>query len=337
MKACGFKAVLILVAIGAGVLMFTFRSREPRFRHKPLGYWLAELKNANPARQELARDALHEIGVPAVPFLLQMARSECSLVKRFHREAWFRLPGTVQRYFKEPESEDAALSRISHALHQLGPAAGPVLMKALDDWNSGVRCAVGGSFPYPLHSPASAQWLAKLLETADYDLKQAAAGMLGVMGTNARPAVPALLRAMRRDEDHYVRETAARSVARLSGSEMAPFASSIRGCLQNPVANVRLWSAIPLWRINRDPNGINVLTADLKNASAEDGTCHAVIQTLGQAGASAKPAVPEIRRIMLQFNPERLLPEGGAALVQTAREALRLIDPEIDPVEMLVP
>src|SRR4051794_38177930 len=48
---------------------------------------------------------------------------------------------------------------------------------------------------------------------------------------------------------------------------------------------------------------------------------NAAIRALGESGPLAAAAVPEIRRIMLQFNPERLLPEGGADLVQTARDA----------------
>jgi hypothetical protein len=75
---------------------------------------------------------------------------------------------------------------------------------------------------------------------------------------------------------------------------------------------------------------LRLLIADSGNFD-DDGTCHAAVRVLGEAGALAKPAVPEIRAIMLQFDPERVLPEGGAALVETAREALARIDPEAVP------
>lgn len=332
MKPYWWKATVLLASTMLAVTILSSWSGEPVYQGELLSFWVAELKNVNPARQELARDALHEIAVPAVPFLLQMARSEGSAFKRCYREAWYRLPGSIQRYLKEPDSEDAALSRISHALHELGPAAGSALIKALEDKNATVRFVAGASFPYGHDTPMAVLWDIRLLQTAEYDLKQYAAGALGTLGAKAKPAIPALVEVAQHDETDYVRETAARSLAMLS-AEATCAVPGLKKCLHDRSAAVRLWSAIALWRINRDPNAISVLMSDLKNASAEDGTCHAAIQTLGQAGDLAKPAVPEIRRIMLQFDSERLLPEGGAALIQTARESLCLID----PVEMFVP
>jgi len=150
-------------------------------------------------------------------------------------------PDCVRKHLEQPLSEDAALDFISHALHELGPAAGPALMNAMVDRNSGVRRAAAGSFPYggctqgAADTPEVVAWVVKMLEMPDFDPKQSAAMMLGMMGVKA------------------------------------------------------------------------------------------------------KPAVPEIRRIMLQFSPERMQPEGGADLLQTVRDALRLIDRERDPVDMLVP
>ena len=133
------------------------------------------------------------------------------------------------------------------------------------------------------------------------------------------------------------RTQAARSVAMLVNSEEAFAAPSLKQSLTDRVASVRLWSAIALWRIDPDPGAIPILTAGLKSALAEGGTFHAVIRVLREAGTLAKPAVPEIRKVILQFDPERLLPEGGACLIPEARDALRPIDPTIDPIDMVVP
>ena len=335
----GAVGILAIVAV-LGVLL---RKKEPIYDGEPLSYWAVELKNANPGRQQQAKNALREIGPQAIPFLLAKARYENSVIKRFYREAWFRLPDVVRQKLRQPQSEDEAIDFISHALHQLGPLAGPALMKAMEDRNSGVRRAAAGSFPYGgitegvPDTPEVVAWVVKMLDVPDYEPKQSAAMMLGVMGRKAKCAVPALLRVAQRDEFDYVRETAARSLAMLVDPEIASLAPGLKKCLGDRLASVRLWSAIALWRINHDSSAIPVLIADLKTASSEDGTCYAVVHVLGEAGALAKPAVPEIRRIMLQFGPERAQPEGGADLIQAAREALRLIDPEIDPVEMLLP
>jgi HEAT repeat protein len=332
------KAVLLFSGFAAiaVVLVALFYAREPVCQGKRLSYWIGEIANPNTNHQKVARQALREIGPQAIPFLLRKARHEDSVLKRLDREAWFRLPDIAQRNLRQPESKDAALNFLSHALHQLGPPAGPALMKAMEDRNSDVRFAAGASFPYGHDSPTAVLWEIKLLQTADYDLKQSAAAMLGTMGAKAKPAIPALLRVMQHDEIDYVRETAARSLAML-GPEAAVAAPGLNESLCDRLASVRLWSAIALWRIHHDPDAIAVLIADLKTASAEDGTCYAAIRVLGEAGALAKPAVPTVSSIMLQYDPERALPEGAADLIQAAREALRLIDPEIDPVDMLVP
>lgn len=337
MKIRWCKAVLILIAIVASVLMFAFRSSAPKYRDEPLSYWVVELRNTNPGRQQEARKALREIGVQGLPFLLRMARKESSVLKRCYREAWFRLPDLAQRHFPQPESKHAALSFLSHALHQLGRPSGPALMEALEDKNAEVRFVAGASFPYGHDSPMGVLWEIKLLQTVEYDLKQSAAGILGTLGSKARPAIPALLEVAQHDGTDYVRETAARSLAMLVHPEMASVAPGLKKCLSDRSPAVRLWAAVTLWRINQDASVIPVLIADLRSASGEDGTCYAAIRVLGEAGALAKPATSKIRGIMLQFDPERMLPEGGADLVQAARDALRQIDPQTDPVEMLVP
>lgn len=330
--AFGLICVAALIVITASL----FRAHEPVYQGYPLSHWVAEVANPNTNRQEVARDALRQIGPQAVPFLLRKARSENSPLKQICREGWFKLPEIAQRILRQPESKDDALSRIAHVLHQLGPPAGAALMATMEDKNADVRFVAGASFAYGHDSPMGVLWEIKLLKTADYDLKQHAASALGTLGSKARPAVPALVEVALHDGTDYVRETAARSLAML-GPEAASAAPGLKNCLNDSSVAVRLWSAIALWRINHDCSAIPVLISDLKRASGEDGTCHAAIHALGEAGALAKPAVPEIRRIMLQFNPKRVLPETGAELVQEAREALRLIDPEIDPVEMLAP
>jgi HEAT repeat protein len=331
------RAVLLGIVLVAGMVALRLGPQEPAYEGHPLSYWAAELKSSHPMQSKKAVQVLREIGPQAIPFLLRKARSENSPLKRFYREAWFRLPDGVRGYLHQPQSEDDIIDGISHALHQLGPPAGPALMKAMEDKNRTVRLAAAGSFPFGDDPRAEVAWLVKMLQTPDYEPQQGAAVILGTMGTNARPAIPALLKVMQHDEIDYVRETAARSLAGVVGPETASVALGLKKCLSDRLASVRLWSAIALWRINRDPRAITVLMADLKTASGEDGTCHAAIRVLGEAGALAKPAVPEIRAIMLQYDPERALPEGAGALIQTAREALRLIDPETDPVEMLVP
>jgi hypothetical protein len=81
----------------ATLLTFLLLPREPACQGKPLSHWLAELRNPDPLQQERARQALGEIGPKAIPFLLRKARNEGSVLKRFYRGAWHRLPAALKR------------------------------------------------------------------------------------------------------------------------------------------------------------------------------------------------------------------------------------------------
>lgn len=325
------KAAVLIALVAVTILVGLWNSLmgEMVYQGCSLSYWITEIANPNANRQAAARSALRQMTPKAVPYLLRKARNECSPLKQFYREVWFRLPDAVQRRLRQPQSKDAVLNSISRALHQLGPSAGPALMAAMKDRNSDVRCVAAWSFPYRDDPEAHVLWLTKVLETPDYDSKQGAAGILGTMGSNACPAIGMLLNVMQHDKFDYVRETAAQSLAGVASPETASVTRGLMQSLHDRLPSVRLWSAIALWRIRRDTN--IVLAAELKTASAEDGTCYATIQVLGEAGALAKAAVPAIRATMLAYDSERVLPEGAAALIQAAREALLKIYPEAVP------
>jgi hypothetical protein len=112
------KVTVLLASTLFTVAAVFWWSRSPHYEGKSLSDWVAALKSANPRRQEQAQQALRKIGPQAVPFLLRMAREEGSMLKGWYREAWFRLPDSVRIHVGQPESGDAALSFISHALHQ---------------------------------------------------------------------------------------------------------------------------------------------------------------------------------------------------------------------------
>jgi hypothetical protein len=91
------------------------------------------------------------------------------------------------------------------------------------------------------------------------------------VGEALRNIDPALSHVMRPDEIDYVRQTAARTLASIVDSEMTSAALEIKRRLSGRLLNVRLWSAIAVWRTKHRCRAIPVLTADLKTASAEGG------------------------------------------------------------------
>ncbi len=66
----GIMAILFM-----GLLLFP---REPVYRGETLSYWIGEISNPYTNRQQVARQALHQIGPRAVPFLLRKARMLCA-------------------------------------------------------------------------------------------------------------------------------------------------------------------------------------------------------------------------------------------------------------------
>jgi HEAT repeat protein len=136
------------------------------------------------------------------------------------------------------------------------------------------------------HSPDALPGLIKMLDTPDYDLRQAASTTLGQVREYARLAVPALVRQIQRDELIFIRETAARSLADL-GPDAASAAPALKEAMHDPAPNVRRWCAIALWRVDRDPAAIPVLIEELNRASDPD-ACRVIMPVLGEAGINNK-------------------------------------------------
>jgi hypothetical protein len=130
----------------------------------------------------------------------------------------------------------------------------------------------------------------------------------------------------------YIRELAARSLARIVEPDAVPCASYLENALSDRLATVRLWSAIALWRVNRDTNAIPVMIATLKTAPDQDGTCDTIIEILGEAGPLAQAAVPTIRAKMLGYVSKRVPPEGADVPILRAREAARQALLRIQPL-----
>jgi HEAT repeat protein len=167
--------------------------------------------------------------------------------------------------------------------------------------------------------------LAKLLDSPDYDLRQAAVGTLGTLGTNAGPAVNALVHSLQHDQIMFVRETAARSLAQL-GPLAGSAQPALRVGLADPASGVRLWSAVALWQIARDPAGIPEMVSVLENTTDRT-LCRTILPVLAQAGPLAEAAVPVLQSRMVEYGRVWRSNAHEKSLLILAKEALARIDP----------
>ncbi len=292
------------------------------------------LDNRNP---DIRRDAVEALGLlgpsakPAVP-KLTLALSDADLRGRL--------------------AVAIALWKIDQ-----NPIALPSVVELLRSSNQQVRedavVELGGTFGPEAKSAVSA--LVKRLFDPYSSVRSAAAEAIGRVGTGANTAAPALLALLDGDEpasvhsaacealglidpidketaasvlkkkldsyDALVRVHAALALHRLT-SDKAGEKIAERG-LGSRMHQVRITAAEALWRMNKDERVVPVLIRSLEESNLDgghgDNERYMAVRALGRIGTAAKPAVPEILKLITHHD---------LALAATAKMALKVIDPE---------
>lgn len=161
---CWTKGLLPSLILLALITSFVSVEAEPLYAGKALGNWLD-------SGHEDACQAVHEIGLPALPYIIgKLAKED----PRFGSNSSYagiyaRLPLTLRRLLSKPGPTNFDENRASSLLVELGPAAIPLLAEALHSTNPAVR------------------------EVSAHVL-----GLMGERGKNIRIAIPTL-RAVSRD------------------------------------------------------------------------------------------------------------------------------------------
>lgn len=165
-----------LAVLAAACALLTMNSQrvEPVYAGKTVDEWLA-------AGYEDASMALHEIGPPALPYIVaKLSREDpaCGSLRRYHN-LWNEIPLPVRRLFPRPKPASFDELRACGALLELGPQIIPVISIGLQDRNPVVR-----------------------------ELSAHVLGVFRERGKNIGQAVPSLIEA-RRDPNPKVRARAA--------------------------------------------------------------------------------------------------------------------------------
>ncbi len=168
-----------------------------------------------------------------------------------------------------------------------------------------------------------------MVDDPDFTLRIEASLALSKMGRFARSAVPSLARALS-DEQPLVRMNAARTLLNLGGEAQPAIPDLIEamkareneGQLLPFEVSIQEVATVALGRASAGTDeGVPVLTATLEGART-DGMRRAAARALGEVGANARPAAPQLRA---------LLDNRDRAVRDTAAKALRKIGAEPAP------
>ncbi len=191
------RFVFPLVALAALVgLCLVFRNPEPRYRGKPLSYWLKDWSQplrqgigGNPIvafqeivdRRKNGTAAVLQAGTNALPTLIWMLRERDTRFKVFCRQCrvgqWLERRNLLPHSFAPASLDNRTAAQAMSLLGASASAAVPDLIEVMES-------------------------------NSDAESRRAAAGCLGAIGTNAAPAIPALARRSILDEDSLVRMAA---------------------------------------------------------------------------------------------------------------------------------
>ena len=230
---------VLLTAVLAVTLWHGLRPQEPIYQGKRLSEWLTplpeELRGISDGEMEWRQteEAVRQAGTNAIPTLLRLLRVKDSAAKvqfmrlaqrqhwreirYFPAEEWnsaaaraFKVLGAEARYAVPAlvEIADRNISPASHyaaiaALGNIGPAARgavPALLRYTTGGDSSLRWhAINSLAAIGAEPDRVVPVLIDALE--DPNSRPSAASALGEYGTNARPAVPRLIRLLHSQED----------------------------------------------------------------------------------------------------------------------------------------
>jgi hypothetical protein len=200
-----WKTTAIAIAALLVTLVVLTRSRaktEPQFQGRPLHHWVQALNTTNSQSESDAEKAIDHIGTNALPFLLKWIAYDPhpSKLGRFTANFLAGIPATrklgpIRRWVYADERQLALAESTKCAFRVLGPRAAPAV--------SGIAQLLGpsqdpGFAPRAVDAlccigPPAMPALIKALTNGNPDARFWSATAMLVMGTNATPAVPALI------------------------------------------------------------------------------------------------------------------------------------------------
>ncbi len=328
--------VLALTLICAGVMLKQLVHPEPSYQGCKVSYWVNQLNSTDNALRTRAFEAMHELGLAAIPYLTKTPRPEDTRLKAFgeklHRMiAPFVSKAVGRKLPFRPEGTIVVGSGAARALGAMGPKARssiPTLLMWLDDpdWNICKSAfiallQIGADDERVINS-----LLKKLKETSGFEhsmLLVDPAGDYDEIDRQAVAAIPLLKYAFRSD-DPYARMYAAIALGKF-GSMVSELKPELEAKLVSTNIEDRVGSAIGLWRLDgRLEPTLPILNEALQSKHA----LRPAIFAVAEIGPPAKDSVPLLLPLLQDSRPffrgwasnaiQRVDPQNAAAILRQA-------------------
>jgi HEAT repeat protein len=274
--AIALLLVLAAIFLDPNRLVWGWLRGEAFFDGRPTTYWLKAMMNPDSAIQATSRQRLQEGGKAAVPVLL-------ALLEENDGPHW--------------ENEEVRW-KVAGLLGELGKDAAdavPPLIQMLNDEDLHVRTVAATSLGALASESREAIPNLTALLPAGGRAGAAAARALGRFGPAARPALPALLEAMK-DKEAEVRWTSAMAVGKI-GPEAREAVPALVALFRDEDPLVREHAAESLGDIGPDAHAaVPALTEILNDPVAR--VRRDAVRSLGQIGSAARPATEKVKSLL---------------------------------------
>lgn len=196
---------IMIATIGIGCVLFFSGDSEPAYDGRPLSEWVVMIGvKKNPSlytesEKEAATEAIQAIGTNALPHLIQWLAYEPTGLRRFVFENFQKVPN---RFLRNPSVLLVTFKPLIRALGAeesfsiLGPSAAsaiPALTQILHSTNYSIGPRYNAVSALARIGPSAMTAMTNILATAPHDEQRWVLNFFARMGTNAAPAVPALI------------------------------------------------------------------------------------------------------------------------------------------------
>src|ERR1041385_746891 len=193
--------------------------REPQFKGRSLTKWTRLYYNGKQTDREAAINAIQHIGTNALPYALVWSQPEISPSKQRLAAALNELPGDAGRglayrwVYQEIDRRAAAGLACFKVLGRDAAPAVPELVRRINSTNQLAAGVAMEALPYL--GREAIEFLGAMIVNPSVSIRTRlrAISVIGDAGTNAAPALPALLQCLQ--ETNYAAESAVTTLANL--------------------------------------------------------------------------------------------------------------------------
>jgi HEAT repeat protein len=322
MKGCCFFLLLLLVVSRTAVLA---QPAAPAPRDQVLQH-LEEV--FVPGKQGAAVKSIQAMGTNAIPFLIEILGYQTTQADQWYEKAYAKAPSSIQSKMSKPEAleklreEATLLLRNMRETHLYLTNMVPLLQDSRPEVRRSAAYLVQGH-AYRAQNTQLLDFISGLKDS-EPDVRRNIALAYANSRSELLPRAKSALEAVLNDPDENTRMFLASALLKADKRHEAA-TSTLKSLFASTNTNTRYMAAVHY--LASDPQSLDsdseVLQILISTLSLNDvGLQSAAAHTLGNLGSQAKPAIPEL---------QKLLQAPGGYVRAAATNALQRIAPEVLP------